>query len=848
MELVRGTSITTWCDQNKVDLRGRLELLIPVCLAIQHAHQKGIIHRDIKPSNVMVAMFDGQPVPKVIDFGIAKAFGTSLTEMSLHTAFGAVVGTAEYMSPEQAELNNLDIDTRSDVYSLGVLMYELLTGSTPFPRAELAERGWQEALRVIRDVDPPVPSLRLSTSKMRASIAAVRSIEPNELDKLLKSELDWVVMKSLEKDRSRRYESASAIVNDLQRYLRDEPVEACPPSAIYKSRKFIRRHRWAVLASTLVLVSLIAGVIGTSWGLMHAKAQRRIAEQARHEADERAISERTAKLEAQRQQRIAEAAEDATLDSYKESTNDVIEKLIGSKDSIGTAERSYLESAHRRWQAFADRQGSDERSRYIRALGNRHLGLIWGDLNHPSDAVAALENAIRILDELASQHPAKLHYRVEAAIARRLLATSLRELGKNAQAEAESRKGVQLLEQVVAQHPEHEGYRFDLGLSCDALGATLNALGRKEAEDEYRRSLRIFQQLASDYPDASRYRRQVSRLQSNLGNLLEYAGYTEEPEKLFRDAVAISETLVSEFPADADYRYQLADRYWSLGRFLRFRLAKPNEGIGQLQLAIEILNKLANDFPSVPVYRSDLADASTDLSQILTMQGRFDQAHLQLMKSKSIYEQLVNYFPDVHGYKRGLCNAHCLLGELYKAQGQWEESLEWFDKAVATIKPVVDRQGAGSSGHAGLTSSLSGRASVLSKLGKDTPADWEAIRESMPQEGPVYRKIQRSIILLRSGKVSEAVDEITLLMNAAEDKSVSQPWTFVEWFDAACFFSIASEKSSDKKEEYAARSLELLTRAVKAGFIDVEHLQRDSDLEPIRERAEFKQLLETIKK
>ncbi len=319
MELVRGTSITTWCDQNKVDLRGRLELLIPVCQAIQHAHQKGIIHRDIKPSNVMVAMFDGQPVPKVIDFGIAKAFGTNLTELSLHTAFGAVVGTAEYMSPEQAELNNLDIDTRSDVYSLGVLMYELLTGSTPFPRAELVERGWQEALRVIRDVDPPVPSLRLSTSKMRASIAAVRSIEPKELGKLLKSELDWVVMKSLEKDRTRRYESASAIVNDLQRYLRDEPVEACPPSAIYQARKFIRRHRWPVMASTLLLVSLIVGVIGTSLGFLRAEAQRKLAEQARHEADERTVSERAAKLEAQRQQRIAEAAEDATLDAIKKA-------------------------------------------------------------------------------------------------------------------------------------------------------------------------------------------------------------------------------------------------------------------------------------------------------------------------------------------------------------------------------------------------------------------------------------------------------------------------------------------------------------------------------------------------
>ncbi len=471
-----------------------------------------------------------------------------------------------------------------------------------------------------------------------------------------------------------------------------------------------------------------------------------------------------------------------------------------------------------------------------------------GDLDRPNDAVAALESAIRILDELASQYPAKLHYMVEAANARRQLAESLQDIGKATQAETELRKGIQSLEQAAAQHPEHEGYRFDLALSCDLLGSTLNALGRKEAEAQYRRSLQIFQQLASDDPSASGYRLNVSRVQSNLGNFLEDAGYTEEPEKLFREAVETLKTLVAESPADANLRYQLSDRYWSLGRFLRFRLAKPNEGITQLQLAIEVLDSLVKDFPSIPTYRSDLASAAVDLGQILTMQGRFDQANLQLMKSKSINEQLVHEFPDVNMYKRGLSGTYRFLGELYRAQGQWSESLEWFDKAIAIIKPITERQGTKSWGQEGLTYCLSSRAAVLEQLGKDTPADWQAVRESIPADGPPIKQILRSILLLRAGQVSESVEEITLLIKAAEDKSVSPPWTFVEWFDAACFFSIASQKSPDRKEEYAVRSLELLTRAVKGGFVDVEHLQRDSDLEPIRERAEFKQLIETIKK
>ena len=332
MELVKGTSITTWCDQNKIGPRERLELLIPVCQAIHHAHQKGIIHRDIKPSNVMVALFDGKPVPKVIDFGVAKAFGATLTEMSLHTAFGAVVGTAEYMSPEQAQLNNVDIDTRSDVYSLGVLMYELLAGSTPFPRAELAERGWHEALRVIRDVDPPLPSLRLSTSKMRASIAAQRGIEPGELGKLLKSELDWVIMKSLEKDRARRYETAFGMAQDIERFLQNEPVDACPPSAGYKFRKFVRRNRASAIAASLVLIALVAGLVGTSWQAIRATRAERAATGERDAKDlarlealasagrarESAESERKAKVEEALQRKKAEisarqAAEEAAV-------------------------------------------------------------------------------------------------------------------------------------------------------------------------------------------------------------------------------------------------------------------------------------------------------------------------------------------------------------------------------------------------------------------------------------------------------------------------------------------------------------------------------------------------------
>jgi serine/threonine protein kinase len=283
MEYVKGVPITEYCESARLSIPQRLELFVQVCQAVQHAHQKGIIHRDLKPSNILVAPYDGRPVPKVIDFGLAKAMHESLTELTLHTFHETVLGTPLYMSPEQAQLNNIDVDTRSDLYSLGVLLYELLTGTTPLEKRRLKEAAWDEIRRIIREEEPPRPSMRLSSSDALPSLAAGRQMEPARLTKLVRGELDWIVMKSLEKDRTRRYETANGFAADIQRYLAGEPIMAAPPSASYRLRKFAHRNR-AVLGTAIVVT--LALVSGTGVALWQASKASRSAETAkRNESD-----------------------------------------------------------------------------------------------------------------------------------------------------------------------------------------------------------------------------------------------------------------------------------------------------------------------------------------------------------------------------------------------------------------------------------------------------------------------------------------------------------------------------------------------------------------------------------
>jgi serine/threonine protein kinase len=383
MELVRGVPITEYCDREGLSIPERLRLFIPVCQAVQHAHQKGIIHRDLKPSNVLVTLVDGAPVSKVIDFGLAKATGLKLTEKTAFTGLAQLIGSPLYMSPEQAEPTRPDIDTRSDIYSLGVVLYELLTGRTPFDPETLRSLSFDELRRTIREVDPPRPSLRLGAlGAALADVAARRGCDPRRLVRQVRGELDWIVMKAIEKGRDRRYDTAYGLARDIQRCLRNEPLEAGPPGMAYQLRKLMRRHRAPLMTATAFATLLIAGASLCAWQAVRATAAERRAERAARDAlSEAAVAKAVNEFlrddvldQPDADARDAAPRPDLTVREALDRAATAVQRRFEGQPLIEAAIRLTIGNAYHALGEHAAAQTHLERSRalYLRDLGPAH--------------------------------------------------------------------------------------------------------------------------------------------------------------------------------------------------------------------------------------------------------------------------------------------------------------------------------------------------------------------------------------------------------------------------------------------------------------------------------------------
>ena len=465
MELVKGEPIVEYCDKQNLSIRDRLGLFAQVCNAVQHAHTKGIIHRDIKPSNILVSVVDGQPSTKVIDFGISKATASQLTERTVFTEHRQLIGTPEYMSPEQAE-GSLDIDTRTDVYSLGVLLYELLTGSTPFGGDSLRSAAYAEIQRIIREVDPPKPSTRLSQSVEKiASVAASRKTEPGKLGTIIRGELDWIVMKALEKDRGRRYETANGLAADVQRYLNGEAVHAAPPGAGYRLRKLARRHRGAVVMGSVVAASLVLGLAGTAWQARKAARDRDVALVAgRAEAEQRREADsqrdRAAAAETEAKARAEELAEVAAFQSSMLSQIDV---RRAGEELVADMRSRYSTSLEK---------DVPESERMGRVAG---FGAELARVN-ATDAAKELINstiikpAVRAVDERFNGQP------LVAARLRNTLSEQYRELGMYEEARVQQEQALAIRRRELGpKHPDTAESMNNMGVVLDNMGRSAEA-------------------------------------------------------------------------------------------------------------------------------------------------------------------------------------------------------------------------------------------------------------------------------------------------------------------------------------------------------------------------------------
>ena len=899
MELVKGVPITAFCDARKLTPQQRLALFIPVCQAIQHAHQKGIIHRDIKPSNVMIALYDDRPVPKVIDFGVAKATGQALTEQTLNTGF-SVVGTPQYMSPEQATFNQLDIDTRSDIYALGILLYELLAGSPPFHKQELEKAGYLEILRMIREKEPQRPSTKLSTADGLPSLSANRSMAPKKLTGLLRNELDWIVMKALEKDRARRYQTANGFAADIGRYLSGEPIQAHPPSAAYRLRKLVLKNQGLVMAATVVSLALVAGLMGTSWGMIRAETSRIEAEAARDAERVRAKGEQEAKQNALLQKARAEKAEAETLADYRAATDDAIEQLIGSKSELSSQERAYLEKTLSRWQNFARRQGEDQHQRAIRAEGYYRVGFIWIQLGQFEQASAAFEQAEAIYRDLSQDFPDITLYRKRLAgrhgnrgfvlgefgniaaaqsllqnaiqVLERLtqdysdtentedheqlanihnnLASLLEKHGNRTEATVHLLRSIQILEQQIQKYPSNVAARKFLAGCQNNMGRSLMVAGKlAEAEDYYLRALEIKKKLVAESPTSPTLRRALGLGHHNLATVLGHLHRADDSQQQYGEALVIRKQLVDDFPAVSIYGRELASTLNRLGAILANQ-HKPVLAEQHHQRALDVMAKVAAVSIHLPDYREELSEINFSMGCLLDESNRQQDAQKYYRTSIDILEKLAAEFPAIPSYRVSLGASLCNNGRCVRMSGHPQDSLVWFDRAIQTLQVVYAKDEAQLDARAFLRNSYHSRATAFDQLLSYSQAikDWDLVIElSLPQQKHSAR-VSRVISLHLDGQVSKAIDEIAELTNPTPTESRHEVPRGADYYNFACIYALSSTKAPGQQVEYRNRAIAMLRQSIQSGFSDKSQISQDPDLDPLRERDDFKQILAEVDK
>ncbi|MBI3469715.1 MAG: serine/threonine protein kinase, partial [Planctomycetes bacterium] len=747
MELVRGVPITEYCDQCNLTTHERLGLFVQVCQAVQHAHQKGIIHRDLKPSNVMIAMQDGEPAPKVIDFGVAKALNQRLTQETLVTGFAQMLGTPMYMSPEQAEMSPLELDTRSDVYSLGVLLYELLTGTTPFEKSRLSEASFDELRRIIREEEPPKPSTRLSTLQADAlsTTAEHRRTDPRKLRQQVCGDLDWIVMKALEKDRSRRYETVSALARDIERHLNDQPIEARPPSSLYKFCKFAHRNKTVLFATAAVLATLLLGMIslGASNMVIRREQQRtQVALKQAHENERQAQAHRQ-QAEAARQQAIANLEQ--ACNAVDQMLTRVADERLPGVPQMELVRQQLLEDALGFYRRFLQQNSTDPALRLETARAWHRMGMINKLLGQFAQAGQAFHQAGALFEQLLQEFPDERTYRAALARTQIELGHVLHYMNRWEEMERAYRLASELYDALATEDPP--GYRKEqmeahLGMARvlqadgrlleaygllrqtlstpstlpdypeeggsllveqrQVLAEIVQAMGRlQEAEGYLRQALELQQKLAAAFNDPG-HQHNLASLHHALANLLRDTAQAQEAEKAYQAGIALHTKLMGDFPHVPSYRSHLASSHIDLGRLLS-RTRRYAEAEEQYRLARELSEKLVVDFPVDLWSWQILSDVNSDLANLLAATNRPAEAESMYRAGETacrqavaLQEKLVAQSPGSPEYRNGLAQTYQRLAWRLRWSGSTEEGRlrsaeEAYRRAIALWKGLADQ-------------------------------------------------------------------------------------------------------------------------------------------------------------
>jgi serine/threonine protein kinase/tetratricopeptide (TPR) repeat protein len=613
MELVQGVPITEYCDKCHLSIRERLQLFVTVCEAMQHAHQKGVIHRDIKPTNVLVAIQDGQPTPKVIDFGVAKAINQQLTEQTLATGFSQMIGTPLYMSPEQAELSPLGVDTRSDIYSLGVLLYELLTGATPFEKDRLHAASYDELRRIIREEEPPRPSARLSTlaADVATTVAERRRTDVRRLRDIVRGELDWIVMKCLEKDRNRRYDSSSNLALDVTRYLLDEPVQAFPPTPAYRLRKFARRYRTALSMAIAVISLLILGIVASTWHMVRATRAEQRAETTRR------------------------LAHQAINDSFTK----VSEALV-HEPNLQPLRRELLADALKYFEQFALEHHDRPELKTEQAATCFRLAILRIELGTGENWLPWLDKGVGIVEQLLEEdHDASVFETLQTGqrwFGGATNATAIPDFGEAAQILQRARRA---WEELVRRYPNTPGFQNDLAACYVATGSVVAITDPEQAAELNSKAIEIWQGLADAHPNAPHYRAALVNTLAAQGPTLMILRKLPEAEEVLRRAVPTALSLVNEFRDAPGYRDLLGKAYGHLGHHLARtnRLNDADHFYREAMLEQETLHKR---YPTVARYRLAHLMARQDLAEVLWATDQKPEAREQFQQVLALCEQI----------------------------------------------------------------------------------------------------------------------------------------------------------------------------------------------------------------